>query len=159
MAEKKPTGVLLVLVNNKETDKEAEFNKWYNDIHLGEVCGTGSFYKATRYVNTKPVLDAGEARYLALYETDWKDPEAAFKHMQSFSKGMNIWPSIGAVYVKMFNFVAEHNVAPPAPAKAPAAKKAKRRIVKAKPAKKAKRQVVKARAAKAKRSKGRAKRR
>ncbi|MBM4406249.1 MAG: hypothetical protein FJ039_08745 [Chloroflexi bacterium] len=64
-----------------------------------------------------------------------------------------------AIQVKTFKFVSEHKVASAAPAKAPAAKKAKRKIVKAKPAKKAKRTIVKARAAKPKRSKARAKRR
>jgi len=159
MADKRPTGVLMVLVNNKATDREEDFNKWYNDIHLGEVCGTGSYYAAKRFVNTKPVLDPGEARYLAIYETDWDDPEAAFAHMRTKSPQMNVWPHIEAIQVKTFKFVSEHKVAPAAPAKAPAAKKAKRKIVKAKPAKKAKRTIVKARAAKPKRSKARAKRR
>jgi|GEM_PF-467949 len=159
MADKRPTGVLMVLVNNKATDREEDFNKWYNDIHLGEVCGTGSYYAAKRFVNTKPVLDPGEARYLAIYETDWDDPEAAFAHMRTKSPQMNVWPHIEAIQVKTFKFVSEHKVASAAPAKAPAAKKAKRKIVKAKPAKKAKRTIVKARAAKPKRSKARAKRR
>ncbi len=159
MADKRPTGVLMVLVNNKATDREEEFNTWYNDTHLGEVCGTGSYFAAKRFVNTKPVLEPGEARYLAIYETDWDDPEAAFAHMRTKSPQMNVWPHIEAIQVKTFSFVKEHQAKPPAPAKAPAAKKAKRKIVKAKPAKKAKRQVIKARAAKGKRSKARAKRR
>ena len=124
MEGKRPSGVLVVLVNNKAEGRDDEFNKWYDEVHLGEVCGTGAYYAATRYVNTKPVLDPGEARFLAIYETDWKDPEAAFAHMQTKTKDMNIWPHIGRVHVKTYSFISEHK---PKQAKAAAKVKPARR--------------------------------
>ena len=54
MEGRKPAGVLMVMVNNTEPSKDAEFNKWYNDVHIPEVCATGSYYAATRYECTDP---------------------------------------------------------------------------------------------------------
>ena len=62
MEGRKPTGVLLVMVNNTAPEKEAEFNHWYNEVHLADVCGTGSYYAATRFEN--PDAKPGEARYV-----------------------------------------------------------------------------------------------
>ena len=103
MEGRKPTGVLMVLVNNTEPSKDAEFNKWYNDVHIPEVCATGSYYAATRYecTDTKP----GEAKYLAIYETDWEDPDAAFTGMLKKTDDMDIWAHLEAVSLKTSKFI------------------------------------------------------
>ena len=110
MEGRTPTGVLLVMVNNTEPSKDAEFNRWYNDIHLPEVCATGAYYAATRFENA----DAGpdEARYIAVYETDWDHPEEAFTSMQKQTGNMDIWPHLDAVLVKTFKFTGSHHEAP-----------------------------------------------
>ena len=46
MAKKKGTGLLMVWVD-VPADKEAEFNRWYNEEHLAERLG---FERAHRYV-------------------------------------------------------------------------------------------------------------
>ena len=118
MEGRKPTGVLVVMVNNTEPSKEDEFNKWYNETHIPDIVGTGIYYTATRYENTDP--KPGEAKYLAIYETDHEDPIAAFTEMQKHTGDMEIWPHLEAVFVQAFKYVGPEKRTPGA-AKAAAA--------------------------------------
>ena len=69
--------IIEVGTNCKDPAKEAEYNDWYNDIHLPDVLETPGFVGATRYENT----DAGEgqAKFIALYEVETDDLEAFMK--------------------------------------------------------------------------------
>lgn len=88
MAERKPTGVLIALSSCTDPSKEAEFNKWYNDVHIPDILQSGCYYKAYRYENTRVKED--QPRYAALYLTDRPDPVAAFKEMRSKLKAPRI---------------------------------------------------------------------
>jgi hypothetical protein len=66
-------GILFVLTNCKDPAQEAEFNRWYNETHLPDVTAPGLLRNASRYRNTASELQAGEARYLAIYETEEED--------------------------------------------------------------------------------------
>lgn len=70
--KKRTTGILAVLADCKDPAREAEFNKWYDQVHLGDVLKTGLYFAASRYVNTG--ITPGQPRYLAIYETDVHDP-------------------------------------------------------------------------------------
>ena len=65
MEGRKPTGVLGVMVNNKEPSKEDEFNKWYNETHIPDIVGTGIYYKGafmfevTGHLSTEHVKQFG----------------------------------------------------------------------------------------------------
>ena len=105
MEGRKPTGVLVVMVNNGDSSKDAEFNEWYNEVHVPDVVGTGSYYHATRYENINP--KPGGAKYLAIYETDWEDPEAAFKAMGEQVSKMVIWPRLEVVHVATYKYAGK----------------------------------------------------
>jgi hypothetical protein len=46
-AASRPTrGILLVLSNCKDPAREAEFNRWYEDIHVADILETGAFHTA-----------------------------------------------------------------------------------------------------------------
>jgi hypothetical protein len=62
----------LVFTNPTE-GHEAEFNTWYDEVHLGEVLAVPGFIGAERYR-----IEAAEAehRYLAIYEFEADDPAA-----------------------------------------------------------------------------------
>ncbi len=77
---KKTTGALVVLTDCKDPAREAEFNKWYDQVHLGDIIGTGLYFAAARYVNTG--LTPGQPKYLAIYETDRPDPIGALAELQ-----------------------------------------------------------------------------
>ena len=64
MANKKGTGLLLIMVD-VSADKDEEFNRWYNEEHLGVILALPGFLNAARY---KAVL--GGPKYLACYELE-----------------------------------------------------------------------------------------
>src|SRR2546422_10451518 len=75
-AASRPTrGILLVLSNCTDLAREAEFNRWYEDIHVADILETGAFHTAYRYESLDP--QATQATYLALYETEQSDPAKA----------------------------------------------------------------------------------
>ncbi len=74
-AAKPALGILLVLSNCKDTHDEKEFNRWYEDVHIPDILDTGAFHTAYRYESTDP--EATKGKYLAIYETDNRDPAAA----------------------------------------------------------------------------------
>ena len=69
---------MLVVLTNAAEGKDEEFNRWYNDVHLGDVLAVDGFVGAQRFA-----LDAlgGESphRYLALYEIETEDIDATVK--------------------------------------------------------------------------------
>jgi hypothetical protein len=72
-------GKYILLVGMKVADpaKEAEFNDWYNNTHFPDVLETPNFVKATRWEHTEPKPE--DAKYLALYEIETDDIQAAMK--------------------------------------------------------------------------------
>jgi len=64
MTKKKGTGLLMVWVD-VPSDKEREFNSWYNEEHLAERLSVPGFLSAARYEAVK-----GGPRHLACYELE-----------------------------------------------------------------------------------------
>jgi hypothetical protein len=64
MTKKKGTGLLMVWVD-VPSDKEREFNRWYNEEHLAERLSVPGFLSAARYEAVK-----GGPRHLACYELE-----------------------------------------------------------------------------------------
>ena len=78
------TGVLIVFTTCNDPAREAEFNKWYDTVHVPERIETGCIYAAARYTIADP--QPGDAKFLAVYETDAKDPAAAIAKMPGLIK-------------------------------------------------------------------------
>src|SRR2546428_14141358 len=64
MAAKKGTGLLMVWAD-VPADKEAEFNRWYNEEHLAERLAIPGFLNGARYEAVK-----GGPKHLAYYELE-----------------------------------------------------------------------------------------
>ena len=67
MANKKGTGLMLVAADIP-ADKEADFNKWYQEEHLQELMGVPGVLNAARYEATK-----SGPKHLAVYELESVD--------------------------------------------------------------------------------------
>ena len=63
--------LFIVESNCKDADHEADFNKWYNTIHLPDMLELPDVVRADRYENIDP--GDGEAKYVALYEIESDD--------------------------------------------------------------------------------------
>ncbi|MBI3953121.1 MAG: EthD domain-containing protein [Chloroflexi bacterium] len=77
MSDQRTRAVFLVLTNPKPPMTDAEFNRWYDTVHVPDVLKTPGFVAATRYQHADP--KPGDARYLAVYELDTDDVAAAGK--------------------------------------------------------------------------------
>ena len=66
----------VVLSNSTTPGQEAEYNEWYNKIHIPDVLNVPGFVAAQRFKVADAQLDgySGAHRYLALYEIETDDP-------------------------------------------------------------------------------------
>ena len=88
-------GQLFVLSNVVSAARDAEFNKWYNDVHAKEVCALDGFLGMTRYritEQTAPPADPPQYRYLATY--DLSDIETALSNMNANMSKFNMSDSL-----------------------------------------------------------------
>ncbi len=76
MEGRKHSGVLFVLSGCKDPSMEKEWNDWYEKVHAPEIARPGVYSTWTRWENVKPVLKPGEAKYMAVYETERSDMQA-----------------------------------------------------------------------------------
>ena len=69
---------ILVVQSNATSGAEDEYNDWYNNTHLGEVLQVNGFTAAQRFtVKGDPVSGSSAPRYLAIYEMETDNPQAA----------------------------------------------------------------------------------
>jgi len=74
-----PKGVLVVRSRPSSPDREAEYNDWYDNVHLVEVCAIPGFTGARRLKLSDKGLaaaDPAEFPYVAFYEMDADDLNA-----------------------------------------------------------------------------------
>jgi hypothetical protein len=74
----------VVLSNPTTPGQEAEYNEWYNKIHIPDVLNVPGFVAAQRFkVADAQLADRAPAhRYLALYEIDTDDIKGSLKELQ-----------------------------------------------------------------------------
>ena len=85
---------------------EKEFNDWYQNTHLKDICGIKHFDAAQRYKFTLNITDGPSlAPHLAIYDIETDDIQGAIKAMNDFaaSGGMPLPEAmskniVGAVY-------------------------------------------------------------
>jgi hypothetical protein len=62
---------LLIVMSTIDRSVEADWNRWYNEVHLPEIAECPGFKSAQRYVSEG---QDGERSYVAIYELE--GPEA-----------------------------------------------------------------------------------
>lgn len=85
-----PRYVMLVETNPVSPERETEYNDWYSDTHIPDVLKVAGFVAATRYRLADVQLAPGESptyRYLAIYEIDTVDLDAAVKALAEAAGG------------------------------------------------------------------------
>ena len=71
-----PRGIFHVESRPVSADREAEYNTWYDEVHLPELLALDGFVAARRL---RPVTDDGP--YVALYEIEGDDLQAVVDEM------------------------------------------------------------------------------
>lgn len=76
-------GIMVVQSSPVSPDREEEFNDWYDNIHLPEICAVPGFVSGRRYKLTGAADgNDGAPAYLAIYEIeadDLADPPARWR--------------------------------------------------------------------------------
>ena len=69
----RPTrGIMAVMFNCNDSEREEELNQWYGDVHIPDILDSGLWHTAYRYESTNPAET--KAKYLTIYETDSSNP-------------------------------------------------------------------------------------
>ncbi len=78
-----PKAILLVQSSPTSPDREDEYNDWYDNVHLDEVCSIPGFVGARRYKlsDTNIVAPEGALPYLAIYEIESDDLAATLNEL------------------------------------------------------------------------------
>ena len=75
-----------MVLTNPTPGKDAEYNRWYNDVHIPDVLNASGFVRAQRFkmaeTQANPKADK-TYQYLALYEIETDDIAASLKDLQS----------------------------------------------------------------------------
>ena len=71
-----PKGIMYLQTMPVSPDKDADYNKWYNDTHLAEIVSVEGIVSARRFAP----MD-GNGPYIAIYELDCDDLDAAAQQM------------------------------------------------------------------------------
>jgi hypothetical protein len=70
-----------VVVTDALPGREEEFNAWYDQPHLADVLRVPGFVAAQRFKLLTQAQGSQPGRYLALYEIETEDPEAALAEL------------------------------------------------------------------------------
>jgi hypothetical protein len=89
-------GVLLVISEPVSEAKEAEYNHWYDDVHLKEVLGLAGFTAARRFrVSQEQLVSQGgyagvtskfPHKYVAVYEVEADDLATATRSLNEHGR-------------------------------------------------------------------------
>jgi hypothetical protein len=71
-----PRGIMYLQTMPVSPDKDADYNKWYNDTHLAEIVSVEGIVSARRFAP----MD-GNGPYIAIYELDCDDLDAVVRRL------------------------------------------------------------------------------
>lgn len=74
---------LVTVFSNPTEGQEAEYNRWYEDVHLNGVLATAGWRTARRFALTDDMWNACPLKYLALYEAVTDDPKAVLAKLNA----------------------------------------------------------------------------
>ena len=80
-----------IVMTNCTEGADEEFNRWYDEVHLGEVIEFAGAIAASRYrLSEYQAGEVGGFRYLAIYEIEADSLEAALEKLNAGSGTMEI---------------------------------------------------------------------
>ncbi len=73
---------LYMVKSNPVAGKEAEFNRWYSEVHLPEVLKIEGFQSAQRFGLTSQQLQPQSHNYLAVYAIDGDNIDGTLENLR-----------------------------------------------------------------------------
>lgn len=84
----------LIVFTQPAAGQEAEYNRWYDEVHLGDVLEVDGFVAAQRFAladaQIGDVADKTPGRYLAIYEIEADSLEAALEKLNAGADTMEL---------------------------------------------------------------------
>lgn len=75
---------ILMAFSNALEGTDDEFNRWYNEVHLGDVLKVPGYVAAQRFeVSSAQMMPDPPYRYVALYEVETDDLAATLRELQN----------------------------------------------------------------------------
>mgnify|MGYP000569075000 CR=1 FL=1 len=71
----------LVVMTSAVEGREDEFNDWYDNEHLGDICALPGFTDASRYELESFGENSMGHKYLAIYDMETDDVDATMQNM------------------------------------------------------------------------------
>jgi hypothetical protein len=79
-----PKGVMLVFSRPSSPEREDEYNKWYDEVHIPECCTIPGVISAVRYRRSEANAPSDDAfPYLAIYELESDDLGGTVKDLMA----------------------------------------------------------------------------
>jgi hypothetical protein len=69
----------MIVLTNPVEGQDDEFNRWYSDVHVGDVKKVPGVTGARRF----RTVDAGDWKYAAIYDLDCDDPNAVVSEIMA----------------------------------------------------------------------------
>jgi hypothetical protein len=91
----------LLVFSNPTEGKEDEFNKWYDEIHLGEVLEVPGIVRAQRFSVADVLPGVTDHKYVAVYDLDTDDPGGVLQALGAAVPNMNMSDAFDAETAKM----------------------------------------------------------
>lgn len=100
----------LIVFTEPRPGREAEYNEWYDRVHLKEVLEVEGFVAAQRFeIALSQIGDAGgdaPSRYLAIYEIEADDLEAALEKLNAGAATMQMSDAFDAEAARAIAYTA-----------------------------------------------------
>lgn len=99
---------ILVVPSSAKAGEDVDYNRWYDDIHLRDVCAVPGIVSGRRYEPDAATPSPAEADYLAIYQIETDDPGAVLAELQRRAAAgeMEISPALDAASARMMLFKA-----------------------------------------------------
>ena len=100
----------LIVFTEPKSGQEAEYNTWYNEVHLKEVLEIEGFVAAQRFEIAPTQIGGGTeptgGRYLAIYEIEAESMEQAMANLGAAAGTMNMSDALDLSGAKTFGYTA-----------------------------------------------------
>jgi hypothetical protein len=80
--------LILIATSGAQPGREADFNRWYDEVHAPQVCSIPGVVSCRRYRQSAQSPLPAPAPFLAIYEIETDDPKAVMGELlRRASKG------------------------------------------------------------------------
>ena len=73
-------GILAVFTNCRDSQREGDFNRWYDGSYVRHLEESGAVARSSRYQNVTKA-NSGQAKYLAIHESNWSDQTSVYREI------------------------------------------------------------------------------